>query len=99
MKKSRVFIAFTIAGILVLYALYVYSVNTVRSAQGDELNSKKELVGALGLTDFAIWTEARYTRHPSQADIFAPFQDFPSSLEHFPAGSVLAPRMPDNVGP
>lgn len=51
----------------------------------------RELVDRLELTDLAVWTEARYTRHPSQADFFAPFQDAPSSLEHFPAGSVIAP--------
>ncbi len=45
----------------------------------------------LGLTDLALFTEARYTRHPSQADRFTPFQEHPSSLEHFPSGSVAAP--------
>lgn len=57
----------------------------------DERSAKQELVRHLRLTDFAIWTEARYTRHPSQADFFSPFQDFPSSFEHFPAGSIIAP--------
>ena len=54
-------------------------------------SAQKELVHHLRLTDFAIWTEARYTRHPSQTDFFSPFQEFPSSFEHFPAGSVIAP--------
>lgn len=45
----------------------------------------------LGLTDLAIWTEARYTRHPALADRFTPFQDHPGALEHFPAGAVLPP--------
>jgi len=53
--------------------------------------SRLYLARQLQLTDLSIWTEAHYTRHPSQADLFAPFQDFPSSLEHFPAGSLLAP--------
>ncbi|GAB4264821.1 MAG: hypothetical protein Kow0092_16720 [Deferrisomatales bacterium] len=51
----------------------------------------RELVGRLGLTDFAVWTEARYTRHPSQADRFSAFQDFPGAMDHFPAGSVVGP--------
>jgi hypothetical protein len=51
-------------------------------------------VRELELTDLSIWTEARYTRHPSQSDRFAPFQDFPSSLEHFPAGSIVAAPTP-----
>ena len=51
----------------------------------------KALVEHFMLTDLSIWTEARYTRHPSQADCFAPFQDFPGAIEHFPAGSIVPP--------
>jgi hypothetical protein len=49
------------------------------------------MVRRLGLTDLALFTEARYTRHPTQSDRFAPFQDHPGALEHFPTGSVVAP--------
>ena len=52
-----------------------------------------ELVGRLGLTDLALFTEARYTRHPSQTDIHAAFQDHPGALEHFPTGSLVPPPM------
>jgi hypothetical protein len=45
----------------------------------------------LGLTDLSLFVEARYARHPSQADRFAPFQDHPTSLEHFPSGSLVPP--------
>ncbi|TKB07344.1 hypothetical protein FCL48_17560 [Desulforhopalus sp. IMCC35007] len=55
------------------------------------LEAKRTLVSQLGLTDYAIWTEARYTRHPSQADFFSAFQDFPAAFEHFPAGGIIAP--------
>ncbi len=48
----------------------------------------------LGLTDLALFTEARYARHPSQADRFAPFQDHPTSLEHFPSGSLVPHPLP-----
>jgi len=91
MIKSRIFIYFTLAEVLILSAMVVYG-QTVRFARGvDEVRQKRELVGRLGLTDFSIWTEARYTRHPSQADFFSPFQDNPAALDHFPAGSVIAP--------
>lgn len=43
------------------------------------------------LTDLSLFTEARYTRHPSQADWFTPFQDHPLAFEHFPSGSLLLP--------
>jgi hypothetical protein len=51
----------------------------------------RALVRELGLSDLSLFTEARYTRHPSQADRHAPFQDHPAALEHFPAGSLLPP--------
>ena len=50
----------------------------------------RQLVQAFELTDLSIWTGARYTRHPSQADIFSAFQDGMGALERFPEG-VLAP--------
>lgn len=49
------------------------------------------LVQALDLTDFAWFTEARYTRHLSQADAHSAFQDGPVSMDHFPAGSLVMP--------
>lgn len=47
-----------------------------------------------GLTDPALFTEARYARHASQADRHAAFQDHPLALEHFPAGSLMPPPPP-----
>ncbi len=55
-----------------------------------ELQQRREVVRALTLTDLALFTEARYTRHPSMADRNTPFQDHPLSLEHFPSGSIVA---------
>ena len=46
----------------------------------------------LGLVDLALFTEARYTRHPVQADLHSAFQDHPLALEHFPSGSLLPPH-------
>lgn len=43
------------------------------------------------LTDPALFNEARYARHASQADRHAAFQDHPLALEHFPAGSLMPP--------
>ncbi len=60
----------------------------------EELPALRRLVSVLSLTDLALWSEARYTRHPSMSDLFSPFQDHPGALEHFPAGSLLAPSGP-----
>jgi hypothetical protein len=56
-----------------------------------QLAERAALAARLGLTDLALFTEARYTRHPSQADLHSAFQDHPLALEHFPTGSLLPP--------
>lgn len=61
------------------------------------LRQAQALVRTLDLTDMAWFPEARYTRHPSQADLHSAFQDAPGSFEHFPAGSILAPARPAPV--
>ena len=55
------------------------------------LYHRVSLVEDLQLTDLSLFTEARYTRHPSMADLHTPFQDHPLSLEHFPSGTLLVP--------
>lgn len=61
------------------------------------LQAEARLVRDLGLTDLALFTEARYTRHPSLADLATAFQDNPLSFDHFPSGSLIAP--PEHFGP
>lgn len=51
----------------------------------------RALARELRLTDLALMPGTSYTRHPSQADLFAPFSDHPSAIEHFPAGSISPP--------
>jgi hypothetical protein len=92
MARSRIFLIITALQIIVLIGLIIRSRTVLSARLTEELPQKMELVKRLELTDLAIWTEARYTRHPSQADFFAPFQDGPSSLEHVPAGSVVGAR-------
>ncbi len=50
-----------------------------------------KVVSSLGLSDLAISTEARYTRHPAVSDPVVPFMDHPGALEHFPSGSFFQP--------
>lgn len=63
----------------------------LRSRGAAQLAGRAALAARLGLTDLALFTEARYTRHPSQADLHSAFQDHPLALEHFPTGSLLPP--------
>jgi hypothetical protein len=90
MRKAWGFLAVTAIQVVVLAGLVVWARGLMQLRAVEEAPGTREVVRRLELTDLAIWTEARYTRHPSQADFFAPFQDGPSSLEHFPAGSVVA---------
>ena len=53
--------------------------------------SMAAMVKQYELTDLCIFTEARYTRHPSMADLGTACQDHPLSLEHFPSGSLVGP--------
>ena len=92
MVRHRKYLLFTACGFLLLGILYLHSLLALASAEAQLVPAKQRLIAALGLTDLAIWTEARYTRHPTQADHFTPFQDLPASIGHFPAGSIISPR-------
>lgn len=61
-----------------------------RDLDTPEAQERREIVRVLSLTDLCLVTEARYTRHPSMADLHTAFQDHPLSLEHFPSGSFIA---------
>lgn len=73
--------------------LVLSAVDAVLGARTAEIRLERsaEMVARLGLTDLALFTEARYTRHLSQADRHSPFQDHPMALEHFPSGALVAP--------
>jgi len=53
------------------------------------LRDNQQLVETCRISDLSLWTEARYTRHPSQADGFTAFQDGPAAPDHFPAGTWI----------
>ncbi len=75
-----------------LAALAALGHAVVASGAGDGRRAEgRALVEALGLSDLALFTEARYTRNPSLADLHSAFQDGPLTLEHFPSGSLVAP--------
>lgn len=90
LRKSGVFLTFIGSCALVL-ALLVLHAHSRIDADRAPLARNLAMVRDLGLTDLCLFTEARYTRNPSQADFYAPFQDHPLALEHFPAGSLASP--------
>jgi len=54
-------------------------------------DANRALARWLEVTDLCLFTDARYTRHPSLADRHSPFQDYPLAMEHFPSGSLVLP--------
>lgn len=90
MRKSDGFFLFAGSGILILAALLIQA-SMARRADLSWHSQEAMVVKNLGLTDLCLTTEARYTRHPSQADRHSAFQSHPSSLDHFPSGSIIGP--------
>jgi hypothetical protein len=86
--SDRLLLAAMAAG-LAAEACWIHAQRRRDDAEG--ATASAAMVRRLGLTDPALFTEARYTRHPTQADRFAPFQDHPGALEHFPSGAVVPP--------
>jgi hypothetical protein len=89
MRKSNLFLI--IFSLLLFLFLLSFNNASIKKQQflDNQLSKEQNLVSNLGLTDLALFTEARYTRHLSQADIHSAFQDHPLAMEHFPSGSFV----------
>lgn len=98
MRKSGIFVLFIClcAALLLLAAVHA---RLSRQASASSRAACAALVKQLRLTDLCLFTEARYTRHPSMADFHAPFQDHPGALDHFPSGSLVSPPRPFSEAP
>ena len=85
-------VAAAVAGILAFLAATEMLHAVLTAGPGRERReATRALAAQLGLTDLALFTEARYTRHRSLADLHSAFQDAPMAIEHFPAGSLVTP--------
>ncbi len=93
MQRSGIFLLFVGACALAL-TLLLRQGSVAAAGDAKRLAAARQLVRQLALTDLSLWSEARYTRHPSQADHFSAFQNFPGALDHFPAGSIVGPAAP-----
>lgn len=87
-RKSHVFFLYMVVNLLLLCVMFAHASHR-RSSDLEALEKQREMVKKLELTDLCLFTDARYTRHPSMADLNTPFQDYPMSLEHFPSGSLM----------
>ena len=90
MRRSTRFLLYLLLNIVLLVLLLVHASFRNGSDLG-ALEEMREMAERLAITDLCLFTEANYTRHLSQTDLFTPFQDGPSSLEHFPTGALVRP--------
>lgn len=92
MRPSDTFLIAQALLLVLLGTCFADAARGVAAAQA-ALSEKAGMVERLGLTDLVLFTEARYTRHPSQADLHSAFQDHPFAMDHFPTGSLLPPPL------
>jgi len=90
MRKSNIFLFAMLINLGLFSLMFIHAAYQER-AERPFLKERSRIVKSFELTDLCLYTEANYTRHLSQADLHAPFQNYPMSLEHFPSGSILLP--------
>lgn len=89
-RSGDLALASLLAGALLLALTLGHGALARKHAHAD-LRDTQEWARQLQLTDLALFTEARYARHPAMTDRFAAFQNHPMALEHFPAGALIRP--------
>ncbi len=62
-----------------------------RGGQAKHFIMLQGVVANLGLSDLALSTEARYTRHPAVSDSVVVSMDHPGAIDHFPSTLFWAP--------
>ena len=92
MRRADLFLGTLALGLVLLVLSFADAALRSRLATAD-IEQRADLVATLDQTDLALFTEARYTRHPSQADLHSAFQDHPMALDHFPSGSLVPARV------
>jgi hypothetical protein len=90
MRKADIFVLFILVN-LALFSLMGLHARTETRADFARMRQLRHATANLRLTDLCLFTEAGYTRHPSQSDGHMPFQNHPLALEHFPSGSLVMP--------
>ena len=90
MRKSSFCLSLLGISVLLIGLMFILA-NVQRQADGPAIDRVAGVVKNLEITDLTLFTEARYTRHLSQTDIYSAFQDHPLSLEHFPSGAIAGP--------
>lgn len=96
MRKSTAFCSFFLILCLLFAGTLIEAMTRAPDLTANN-TSRIRWVKTLGLADPALFTEAAYIRHLSQADRHMPFQEHPGALDHFPGGALIGP--PDHLRP
>ena len=89
-RTADKFLLFILGNLLLLGLMFAHA--AIRTeADLPCLQNQATIINYLGITDLCLATEAAYTRHPSQHDWHAPFQNHPLALEYFPSGAIVTP--------
>lgn len=94
MRKSSVFLIFCAAGFALLGGLLAHGAwraGDDADGRNPAIEARKRMVAYFTLSDLCLFTDARYTRHVTQADLHGPFQDHPVAFDYFPSGSLVPP--------
>lgn len=75
----------------VLFSVLAQSSTSKRRIQEENVLLLQGVVFHLGLSDLALSTEARYTRHPAVSDLVVVSMDHPGAIDHFPSTFFWAP--------
>lgn len=62
-----------------------------RLVQKEDFQQVRAVVSLLALSDLALSTEARYTRHPAVSDAVVVGMDHPGAVDHFPSTIYWSP--------
>lgn len=90
-RKAHLWLSLTGLAFLMLFGAVLLTPHSSKDSWEQHDRQMRRLVEDLSLTDLCLFTDARYLRHLSQADIHAPFQDNPAAFDYFPSGSLVLP--------
>ncbi len=88
-KKTRFFLIFIAAQIIVVLTMFVFPWQGQRKAN---YAHKRALLQKFNLSDYCLSTESRHTRHINFPELIAPFQDLAGFHDHFPSSSFFKPQ-------
>lgn len=90
MRQARkYFQILLISWMLSLICIFLLAFLFSSRGKGQYISSRQQIFQKLALSDYCLSTESRHTRHLSNPDLIAPFQDYPGYLDHFPSSSFF----------